>query len=270
MACGSAAIGNGTFGCPVDRHNPDLAIVIDGSVASRSDVCQNRRNRREMRHPSGDLALQPRRGRGDMDRAGQDIADTNRQMRPPRPGFAPQRENAGCPLRREAAPFQRAHGFAGDALGQSRLRRHDRDIDLPSARSSSDGSRGAAHSTATPGASDRSRASRSANMVCMKSGAATRKTRRELAGSKICRGDSTRCMPRSIGRACSSRSSAKVVGCIRTPALISKGSLSCRRSPRQRVADGRLRPPQPFCRAGHVALDHQNFEHHQQVEVEPA
>ena len=67
-------------------------------------------------------------------------------------------------------------------------------------------------------------------MVCMKSDAATLNTRREFAGSKICRGESTRCIPRSNGRACSSRSSAKAVGCIRTPALINRGSLSCLRS----------------------------------------
>ena len=67
-------------------------------------------------------------------------------------------------------------------------------------------------------------------MVCMKSDAATLKTRRELVGSKICRGESTRCIPRNNGRACSSRSSAKAVGCMRTPALINRGSLSCLRS----------------------------------------
>ena len=50
------------------------------------------------------------------------------------------------------------------------------------------------------------------------SGAANRKTRREDAGSKTCRGERTRSIPRSMGRTCSIRSSAKAVGCIRTPA----------------------------------------------------
>jgi hypothetical protein len=39
---------------------------------------------------------------------------------------------------------------------------------------------------------------------------------------------------------------------------------------RQRVADSRLRPTEPFCRPGYVALDHQNFEYNQQVEVKAA
>jgi hypothetical protein len=143
---------------------------------------------------------------------------------------APHRENAGCPLRAKqrhcsvptASPMMPSG--SRDCAGVMAI------SIWPSARSSSEGSRGATHSTATPGASDLKRARRSANIVCMKSDAATRKTRRELGGSKICRGDSTRCIPRSSGRACSSRSSAKVVGCIRTPALINKGSLSCWRS----------------------------------------
>jgi hypothetical protein len=36
------------------------------------------------------------------------------------------------------------------------------------------------------------------------------------------------------------------------------------------VADSRLRPTEPFCRPGYVTLDHQNFEHNQQVEVKAA
>jgi hypothetical protein len=38
---------------------------------------------------------------------------------------------------------------------------------------------------------------------------------------------------------------------------------------RQRVADSRLRPSKPVCRTGDVPFDHQNFKHHQEVEIEP-
>ena len=35
------------------------------------------------------------------------------------------------------------------------------------------------------------------------------------------------------------------------------------------MTDGRLRPAKPLRGTGDAALDHQNFEHHQEVEVEP-
>ena len=141
-----------------------------------------------------------------------------------------QSRNAGCLAR---AKQRQPSAPAASPVTPCGKRNSDGTIAMsicPSATSSKVGSRGAVHSTATPGASRPSRVINSVNSASMKSGAARRNTRREDLGSNTCCGDSTRWMPESMGRACSIRSSASAVGCIRAPPLISKGSANCSRS----------------------------------------
>ena len=185
---------------------------------------QNRGDGGEMRYPTGDAALQPRCGRREIHRACQAVANPHGEMRPLRPAFASPSGKRRMSLTAEAPPFQFADRFAADAPGQSELRRHNGDVDLPvrhiqrcrlSRRGPLDGNAG----RIGPQARQQLRKKGQREI-----GATNLKTRREDAGSKTCRGERTRSIPRSIGRTCSIRSSAKAVGCIRAPALINSGS----------------------------------------------
>jgi len=54
------------------------------------------------------------------------------------------------------------------------------------------------------------------------------------------------------------------------PTLNQQGIAELAAQPLQRVTDRRLRPSEPFGRTGDAALDHENFEHDQQVKIETA
>lgn len=229
---------------------------------------QNGRDDREVGHPSSDRSPEPGGCGGDIDRALELIADADDQVRPARPGpgapFAERRVAAAG----EASPFQRPDILGRDTRGQPEPGGRYGDVDL-SLRDFEQ------HGLARTRPFDRNAGRR---------GAQIRQQVGEEGERKI-----GRRQPEDAARACRLESvtrgqhpfDAPQQGAhlfdelqressgFHAPAAFDQQRIAqLIAQARQRMADGRLGPPQPLGRPCDAAVAHQHLEDGEQVEVE--
>ena len=239
------------------------AIAIDRQRRQQVRVRQHRCDSREMRHPAGNRAFQTGGGGRDIDRTGQAVADPNHQMRPSRPGpLAPFGEGR-MTFPPKASPSERAHRLAGDAVGQAQFGGHDRDVDLAF------------------GDIEQGRLARRGPFGghAGRFGPQPRQQMREHGEHEIRRGDPEYALrirgiehvPRRQHALDSPQHRPRLFDQVERKGgrlhphagLDQQGIAELAAQPRQRMADRRLRPPQPLRGPGDAALGHQNFEHDQ-------
>ena len=223
-----------------------------------------------MRYPASNRSIEAGGGRCNIDGAGKAVADPDDQMRPPRPGLAVPLGKRRMFFPSVASPPERAYGFAGDAFGETKFGGHDRHIDLPlrnvqQGRLARRGPFGGYAGRLAP---------QTRQQMC-KHGEHEIRRRDAEHPSRTGRIE-------DIARRKHALDSPQHRPCLFDQIECDGGRLhphaafdqqwiaQLAAQPRERVADRRLRPSQPLRGAADAPLRHQDLEHDQQIEVEPA